>query len=92
MGVRLCPGLLTLAVVLAFADGQTSMQGQTCDQMAGHRAVIQPDADAFIAGFFSMHSAGDNGVGCGNVRSGGVYTIFILLSTMSFRKRITDII
>ncbi|XP_053375882.1 uncharacterized protein LOC123533311 isoform X2 [Mercenaria mercenaria] len=60
--------LLLAAVLLVHTDGQT-MNRQNCAGGAGHEAVIQPDADAFIAGFFAFHEAGENGVGCGNIRT-----------------------
>ncbi|XP_052799376.1 metabotropic glutamate receptor 3-like [Mya arenaria] len=69
MGVWICPCLLALVVVFVHTDGQTLMNHQTCDLMQGHQTIIQPDADAFISGFFAMHNAGENGVGCGGIRT-----------------------
>lgn len=63
--------LVLAAVLLVQTYGQT-MNHQTCNREGGHRAIIQPEADAFIAGFFSFHLANDNGVGCGEIRTSGM--------------------
>ena len=67
-------GLLTLflfGIILNHVTCQ-SMEAKTCSRAAGHEAIIQPDAQAFIAGFFTMHSTVEgSSFGCGDIYSGG---------------------
>ena len=65
--------LLLLGTLLNHVIGQT-IQAETCSRAAGHEALIQPNADALIAGFFSMHNHRDGSAfGCGDIYSGGMY-------------------
>ena len=67
-------GLLTLLLVGAISNHVTSqtMEAETCSRAAGHEAIIQPDAQAFIAGFFFMHTPAEGSAfGCGNIFTGG---------------------
>jgi hypothetical protein len=70
--------LVLAAVLLVGTNGQT-MTRQNCNS-AGHEAVIQADADAFIAGFFAFHETNDNGVGCGEIRTGGILKFLLIVN------------
>lgn len=64
-------GLLCVAVlVLGNICGCLAMREMVCSTTS-NQVVIQPNADAFIAGFFAMHGSGANGVGCGAIATQG---------------------
>lgn len=69
--------LLLAAILLAHTDGQQTLEHESCDRTRGHQAVIQPDADAFIAGLFSFHQRGENGAGCGDIETGSKCIIYV---------------
>lgn len=71
MGVK--SGLLATLVLLANLHQSSALREMVCST-ARHQAIIQPDADAFIAGFFAMHNSGNNGVGCGSINTMGEYS------------------
>lgn len=71
MGVK--SGLLATLVLLANLRQSSALREMVCSTTR-HQAIIQPDADAFIAGFFAMHNSGNNGVGCGSINTMGEYS------------------
>ena len=70
--------LLVLGTILNHVTSQT-IGGETCSRAKGHEAVIQPDAQAFIAGFFAMHNSREGSAfGCGDIYSGRMYIFFFI--------------
>ena len=74
-------GLLALFLIGTILNHVTCqmMAAKTCSRGAGHEAIIQPDAQAFIAGFFTMHTTVEGSAfGCGDIYSGGeLFTCFV---------------
>ena len=70
-GVKL--GLLCMAViVLGNLELSSGLSEMVCSTTS-NQIIIQPDAEAFIAGFFGLHGSGANGVGCGSISTMGEY-------------------
>ena len=67
-------GVLALFLIGTLLNHVTCqlMETKTCSRGAGHETIIQPDAQAFIAGFFTMHTTVEGSAfGCGDIYSGG---------------------